>query len=395
MKWTQLVDRVVLQFGTNPHNKALARKFVEEAERDFAFHTRCLIRDKSIVVNEQDNFFELPNDFLELKSAILYDERTLQPYRNQVSRIKFDGTNVTGSPSYYILTSNQIILVPHPSDQGVVNFQYIAQPVATQKNRSYIKLNYKNLDNGFFQTGDTIKGVRSKASGVVHRDINDIKSGTLTLHNITEGSHVYTLVGGLTPQSTVLNFSFTSESEANFIPSSGTIALKSGGSTTNISYTGRVQTGSGQVRLTGASVPDVIGSGATATIKKSFIQNETIHTFDDDFQLAQVSGSYTFAELEAQWDEFGLSARATSSSVVVNWTDDDKDSPEIPDIYHLYLVDYAKSTLAENEKEFELADRFMMRYTRNREQVRSQISGKGTGAGLMTVADTSMRDALL
>ena len=111
--------------------------------------------------------------------------------------------------------------------------------------------------------------------------------------------------------------------------------------------------------------------------------------------MAQVSGSYTFAELEAQWDEFGLSARATSSSVVVNWTDDDKDSPEIPDIYHLYLVDYAKSTLAENEKEFELADRFMMRYTRNREQVRSQISGKGTGSGLMTVADTSMRDALL
>ena len=69
MKWTELVDRTVLQFGTNPHNKAMARKFLEEAERDLAFYTKCFIKDKTIVANADDNFFEMPADFLELKSA--------------------------------------------------------------------------------------------------------------------------------------------------------------------------------------------------------------------------------------------------------------------------------------------------------------------------------------
>lgn len=321
MKWTELVDRVVLQFGTNPHNKALARRFLEEAERDLAFHTRCLIRDKSIVVNEEDNYFELPNDFLELKSSILYDERTLSPYRNQISRIKFDGTNVKGTPQYYTMTSNQLILVPHPDSSGVVNFQYVAQPENTEKGEEYIKINYKGLDNGFFQTGDKVKGATSGATGVVHRDINDLKSGTLILKDYTP----------------------------------------------------------------------VVGESSTT----HFAQNEIIHVLDDAYNLAQVSGSYTFSQLNAQWDTFGLSGRATISSSRTSWTDEDKDSPEIPDIYHLYLVDYAKSTLAENEKEFELADRYMSRYQQNRELVRSQISGKGTGSGTMTVSDMSVRDAYL
>jgi hypothetical protein len=321
MTWSQLVDRVVLQFGTNPHNKALARKFLEEAERDLAFHTKCLVRDKSIVVNEEDNYFELPNDFLELKSAVLYDEKTLEPYRNQIPRIKFDGTNVKGTPQYYTLTSNQIILVPHPESAGLVNFQYIAQPVNTEKGEEYVKINYKNLDNGFFQVGDKIKGATSQATGIVHRDVNDLKTGTLILKDYTP-----------------------------YVAESTTTHLQ---------------------------------------------QNETIHVLDDAYQLAQVSGSYTFAQLESSWDTFGLSARATTSSVRVDWNDDDVNKPEIPDIYHLYLVDYAKSTIAENEKEFELADRYMARYQQNRELVRSQISGKGTGSGTMTVADMSVRDAYL
>jgi len=320
MTWSQLVDRVVLQFGTNPHNKALARKFLEEAERDLAFHTKCLVRDKSIVVNEEDNYFELPNDFLELKSAVLYDEKTLEPYRNQIPRIKFDGTNVKGTPQYYTLTSNQIILVPHPESEGLVNFQYIAQPVNTEKGEEYIKLNYKDLDNGFFQTGDKVKGATSNATGIVHRDVNDLKSGTLILKD-------YTVVEG--------------------------------------------------------------------QLNNQFTQNETLFVLDDAYQLAQVSGNYTFAQLTANWDTFGLSARATASSVKVDWNDDDVLEPEIPPIYHLYLVDYAKSTIAENEKEFELADRYMARYQQNRELVRSQISGKGTGSGTMTVADMSVRDAYL
>ena len=127
------------------------------------------------------------------------------------------------------------------------------------------------------------------------------------------------------------------------------------------------------------------------TIRKDFQQNETIFTKDDSYNLVQVTGSYTFAELESSWDEFGLGARATASSVLIDYADIDILSPVIPDIYHLYLVDYAKGCMAEQEKEYQLSDRFMQKYYANRESVRGQISGKGTGSGTMVVADLSFR----
>ena len=123
----------------------------------------------------------------------------------------------------------------------------------------------------------------------------------------------------------------------------------------------------------------------------TFLQNEVLFTLDDAYDLAQLSGNFTFSTLTSQWDSLGLGARATSSSIPLTWSDVDILSPAIPDIYHLYLVDYAKSMLAEQEKEFDLSDRFMAKYLRNRELVRGQISGKGTGSGTMIVADLSFR----
>ena len=112
------------------------------------------------------------------------------------------------------------------------------------------------------------------------------------------------------------------------------------------------------------------------TIRKDFQQNETIFTKDDSYNLVQVTGSYTFAELESGWDEFGLGARATASSVLIDYADIDILSPVIPDIYHLYLVDYAKGCMAEQEKEYQLSDRFMQKYYANRESVRGQIMAR-------------------
>ena len=389
MKWTELVDRTVLQFGTNPHNKAMARKFLEEAERDLAFHTKCFIKDKTIVANTDDNFFDMPRDFLELKSGITANEHQLQPYRDQINRVKSDGSQVKGTPRYYLLTSEQIILIPHPDDETVINFQYIAQPKAVEEDIVYRKINYKNLDNGFFQQGALVQGSRSFRKAYVHSDINDLKTGTIVIEGSHAGVHTYTSAYPVNPGSSQMGFS--TNGNAEWFPASGTITLKTGeNSTVNVSFTGRTIQGN-SVTITGVNIPSNISPGASFSVSQDFVQNETLFTIDDSYNLAQVSGSYTFAQLEASWDEFGLGARATSSSIALDWTDNDIESPSIPDIYHLYLVDYAKASIAEQEKEFQLSDRFMQKYFANRESVRRQISGKGTGSGTMVVADLSFR----
>ena len=392
MKWTELVDRTVLQFGTNPHNKAMARKFLEEAERDLAFYTKCFIKDKTIVANADDNFFEMPNDFLELKSGITSNEHQLQPYRDQINRVKSDGSQVTGTPKYYLLTSTQIILIPHPEDEQVINFQYIAQPRAVDSDKTYQKINYNNLDNGFFQPDTAVEGSLSLAKATVHSDVNDLKTGTLIIEDVIEGEHIFSLTHPANENSTGMNLSI-SQGSGSFFPSSGSIDIvNTNGTVVNINYTNRTFTNTA-VTLSGVEVPQgsSLSPGSKVTVKKSFVQNETIFTKDDSYNLVQVTGSYTFSQLESSWDEFGLGARATSSSVLIDYNDISILSPVIPDIYHLYLVDYAKGCMAEQEKEYQLSDRFMQKYYANRESVRGQISGKGTGSGTMVVADLSFR----
>jgi len=390
MKWTELVDRVVLQFGTNPHNKAMARKFLEEGERDLAFYTKCFLKDKTIVANPDDNFFEMPSDFLELKSGITSNENQLQPYREQINRVKVDGSQVKGTPKYYLLTSEQIILIPHPDSDQVVNFQYIAQPKAVESDKVYRKINYKSLDNGFFQQDTEVEGSRSGAKATVHSDLNDLKTGTLVIEDSSLGQHIFKTAYPANPSSTGMSFT-TVQGSNEFFPPSGTLKMKNlNGSEVGVTYTGRTLSGT-NVNITGAVVSANIANGATVTFEQDFIQNEILFTRDDAYNLQQVSGSYTFAQLESSWDEFGLGARATSSSIALNWNDVDILSPSIPDIYHLYLVDYAKGCLAEQEKEYQLSDRFMQKYYANRESVRGQISGRGTGSGTMVVADLSFR----
>jgi hypothetical protein len=395
MKWTELVDRVVLQFGTNPHNKAIARKFLEEGERDLAYHTKAYIKDKTIVCNNDDNMFDMPADFLELKSAITANEHQLQPYREQINRIKGDGTQVTGTPRYYMITSQQLILVPHPDEETLINFQYIAQPTAVEANKTYKKINYKNLDNGFFQQGVKVKGSVSGATGVVHSDRNDLKNGTLILGDVVDGSLTLTMQTQINQSSNSIVMTGDG-SLFGIVPSNGHLLLEwtnseTGSHSDTVSYSNSTRTNSSITFTDVNGIGSVIPMGAKATFTSEFRQNEVLFTLDDSYDLAVISGSYTFATLTSQWDSLGLGARATSASLPLTWNDLDILSPVIPDIYHLYLVDYAKSMLAEQEKEFELSDRFMAKYLRNRELVRGQISGKGTGSGTMVVADLSFR----
>lgn len=391
MKWSELVDRSILQFGTNPHNKAIARKFLEEAEKDLAYYSKCYSKDQSIIINNKKNSVDLPKDFLEFKSAIQFNNQILEGFRNQIGRLDSSGNAVEGTPRYYFIQNNELILVPSPSVDGVVNFTYLAEPKSASSS-TYHKMNYKQLDNGFFQKGTQIKGKDSQATGVVYNDENDLKQGVLTLSNIVSGSLVLSSVFPITTNLTSITLVGTG-SKSGLVPASGQIILTWGSSSTDtISYSGYSVSGNNFNFNDVNGINGTIPSGATATYTSSFKQNEEIRTIDDAYNLA--IADETIASINTNWDEYGLSARAVASSSVFEWTDADRYEPQIPTPYHIYLVDYAKSCVAENIKEFELADRFMRRYYENRELVRQQVSGQGSGSGQMVVADIVFRNEL-
>ena len=409
MTWAELVDRTILQFGTNPHNKAIARKFLEEAERDLAYYTKCYIKDQSIIVNALDNTMELPYDFLEFKSAVQYNDVILETFRQQMNRLDSRGQVHKGSPLYYLVAGGDLMLIPHPDSDGVVNFQYLAQPQSAST-EVYYKLNYKSLDNGFFQKGTQIQGVTSGATGIVHNDENDLTRGVLTLKNVVKGADVTTTTRFTTSMNSKGNankgrsdntFDISPSNQVNMgkLQSSGSIVT---GDNENIvitlnytSYSNNTFTGVSGIPDGG--IPDNItfvqeNEESTTTPGTMFKQNEVIQTIDDAYNLQKTT--QTIANINANWDEYGLSARAVASSDNFLWQDQERNMPQIPSPYHIYLVDYAKSCVAENEKEFELADRFMKRYYDNRELVRQQVSGKGTGSGQMVVADIVLRNEI-
>ena len=63
-------------------------------------------------------------------------------------------------------------------------------------------MNYKQLDNGFFQKGTQVKGKTSQATGVVYNDENDLTQGVLTLSNIVSGSNVLSVGSPINPSLT-------------------------------------------------------------------------------------------------------------------------------------------------------------------------------------------------
>lgn len=396
MTWAELTDRVVLQFGTNPHNKAMARKFLEEAESDMAFYTKCLVRDRSIVVNNIEKFTTLPSDFVELKSSMVYDDRTLSVFREQESRMKRAGVERTGSPRYYTITNDQIIMIPHPTADSVLNFQYVAKPQPTQKGVSYRRVGYKDLSNGFFKAGTKVQNAEGTTATVV-RDANDIKRGELLLKDYSTSANVITNKSA-TGISQINGVSSVQLLSVQYFDTAGTVTFTDSASLKQtLTYTGK---SIGSSQLTGVS--GWTGSGnllagvivsQTSQYPHEFDVGESLYTVDDEYDL-QVASAQTLSELTVTWDSLGLGARATLTTPVITPTDGDLLEPQISDAYHLYLCDYAKGCLAEVEDEFQLSDRFMNRYYANREAVRSQISGKGTGSGTMVVSDLSFRSVL-
>jgi len=185
--FSEMVDRASIPFEPSDETKVKAKKYLEEAQQDFAFHARCYERTLSIFIDKNDHTIELPADFIEISGYVEFRNRVLQHKRSQYEASRRDSQDnyYTGVPTHYDIKGNNLILFPSPSLTGIVQFQYLATVNSIQDSATaYKKLNYKDLKSNYFKVGASVQGLTSDATAEVVEDISDNDKGTLVLTNV-------------------------------------------------------------------------------------------------------------------------------------------------------------------------------------------------------------------
>lgn len=188
MLWSQIVDRASVPFEPNDEIKTKAKKYGEEAQQDFAFHTRSYERTRGIYIDSGDRELELPEDFIEIAGYVEFKNRILRifPEHKLFPRRTSAGVYRTGTPEWYEIKGNFMYLNPSPTTVGILQFQYTATVNNLDDSATaYKRLNYKSLISGYWQVGKQIQGMTSNATGIIKEDINDNNTGTLILSDIS------------------------------------------------------------------------------------------------------------------------------------------------------------------------------------------------------------------
>ena len=166
MTWESLIDRTITSFSPDV-SRTKVRKYLEEAEEDFALETRCYIKDWAYMPNAGDDTIDLPTDFIELVGQVEFKTRTLQPFATytEYSRYRTDSTLKTGNPEYYFIRGHKMYLVPALTSSDLVTFSYAAKPTHLDDNATkYKKLRFDNLSSDNFYNGDSIKFLAQTSS---------------------------------------------------------------------------------------------------------------------------------------------------------------------------------------------------------------------------------------
>ena len=307
MTWSSLVDRVMagLPFqGSNDFNFTKVKKYLEEAQEDFAFYTKCYEKDFSFYLDAGDQYLTLPSDFVELVSTVEFKGSNLELFQRHevIDRRKSDNTFRTGTPEYFDIQGDRMVFVPAPSVAALCTFRYVAKPTnLTDSATAYKKLRYDTLTSSAPVIGTTLNAKRWDGSAyttavtwsaVVSDYIDDNLEGTL-----------------------------------------------------------------------------IIGS-QTGSINN----NDLIIALDDEVEMWNSIYS-NWATLLSNWGDLGLGFKALANGTPYDFPTAG-DEPSIKQIYHPFLVDYAKAQMYWDVGDARAKD-YMANYMMNRENTRKQFGARG------------------
>ena len=313
MIWASLVDRVLTGFPSdnNNFNQTKAKKYLEEAQEDFAYNTKCYEKNFSYYLDEGDTTIPMPKDFIDLISTVEFRGANLPIFqRSEIfSRRKVDNTFRTGTPEYFQIEGNNMSFVPSPSQGGLVTFRYVAKPTNLDDSATaYKKLHYDALTSSAPYIGDTL-------------------------------------------------------------------AAKRGSNNSDVTFS--------------ATVVDYIDNNLTGTlimgdVTGSVNNNDLLVTTGDETEMfLALQGSWD--SLVESWADLGLGFKAVANGTIFDFSTAG-DEPQINQIYHPMLVDYAKAALHWDIGS-NLADTYQTKYIQNRESVKRQYAHRGLH-GPQKVADT-------
>ena len=175
MVWESLIDRTLTSFDAGTP-RVKVRKYLEEAEVDFALGTKCYVKDWSYMHKSGSISIPLPNDFVEVVGQVEYDTAILDHRRDfkVSSRFKKNNQLKTGTPQSYYVRGDKMFIYP-VSGTGLVTFSYAAMPTHLDPllaDPGYVWLRFKDLTYEQFYSGDSIEGLTSGATAEVVDVVN-------------------------------------------------------------------------------------------------------------------------------------------------------------------------------------------------------------------------------
>ena len=312
MTWDKLIARALVPFeGKIGQLDKRAGLYIDEAQEDFSYYTKCFVKKTNIYVYKEKSYVSLPKDFVELCDKPIFRSNPLRlAMSNSLDYTRNSTTNLVrvSEPVEYYIESDRLYLIPRPVQSGILTVTYVAIPTSLRTYSGLKQIRFDNVVSEYFDVDKTVKSRIGESNSTtttatIRRvEYEDSLSGVLTISDITNG--------------------FTNNDE-NFYESSGESAQYESSYGTN--------------------------------------WNSFINT----------------------WNTLGLGGLAQTNGVQFNFTDV---SPQIPDVYHNYLVDYVKAMIHQDIGNGQEYQNHFSLYIANREKARSTVSNKAQG-GMSFVAD--------
>ena len=197
MTWQKLIQRALVPFeGRAGQLDKRAGLYMDEAQEDFALHTKCHVKKLNIFISSEKIYVDLPKDFIEMADMPVFKGKYLEnnpsgayDYNKEITT-----NNVTtGSPMEYNIQDKKFYFLPRPSSSGVLTITYVAVPSSLRSMQYLKKLRFDNVLSEYFDIGDVIKS-RLGASNTTNSeatiervDYDTYMGGVLTLSNCTNG----------------------------------------------------------------------------------------------------------------------------------------------------------------------------------------------------------------
>jgi hypothetical protein len=197
MTWDKLIARALVPFeGRMGQLDKRAGLYIDEAQEDFSYYTKCFVKKTNIYVYQEKSYVYLPKDFVELCDQPIFRANPLRKaISNSLDYTRYSTTNLVrvSEPCEYYIESDRLYLMPRPVQSGTLTISYVAVPTSLRTFSNLKQVRFDNVVSEYFDVGKVVKSRIGESNSTtttatIRRvEYEDALSGVLTLSDITNG----------------------------------------------------------------------------------------------------------------------------------------------------------------------------------------------------------------